>query len=166
MNTTTIAVPSPLLAAVERRRTQRAEERAEDERRRRAYAQAQAERERERWIAELEGCPSAVAALRLLNLRPSDARIVPDDYHVYFDGSAHLCNDLTMNVGIMLCETPGAAHLYMDVHCACDDRGWVRETRSVLVTGLHDAILDAAEALLNDQESMAIQLAAHANGVR
>lgn len=164
--TTTIAVPSPLLAAVERRRTQRAEERAEDERRRRAYAQTQAERERERWIAELEGCPSAVAALRLLGLKPRDAQIVPDDYHVYFDGSAHLCDGIVMNVGIVLCEAPGAAHLYMDVHFACDDREWVRVTRSVLVSGLHDTLLDAAEALLNDQEGMAIQLAAHANGVR
>jgi len=140
---------TPLLAAVEARRTQRDEEARLDEERRIAFAHSAVERRRDRWIAELKSVRSAVDALRLLGVSPDDAKITVEGSPILY-GNTYLDNDIKFQVAVILTYRDA----YANVVCVCDTSPrWTKHVRGVTVHELHDVILDAADDLLRHVEA-------------
>jgi hypothetical protein len=145
-----------LRAAVEQRRAERRRQQAEQERRARQLALEKATKQRADWIAALRADKGAVRTLALFGLRPEDATIEPERYHIYLHGQALIADGVLFTVAIV--QSPqGATYHYANVACACLAANYEREYRGLTTGELSDRILDAAEEALKrltaEQES-------------
>lgn len=147
MTDLTMTYITDLRAAVEQRRAERRRQQEDAERRARQLALEKATAQRADWIAALRADKSAVRTLALFGLRPEDATIHPDEYHVYLSGQALIEDGALLSLLIVL-SPRGATYHYANVRCSCPAADYEHEYRGLTTGELSDRILDAAEEAL------------------
>lgn len=147
MTDLTMTYTTDLRAAVEQRRAERRRQQEDAERRARQLALEKATAQRADWIAALRADKNAVRTLALFGLRPDDAAIHPDEYHVYLSGQALIEDGALLSLLIVL-SPRGATYHYANVRCSCPAADYEHEYRGLMLSEMADRIMDAAEQAL------------------